>query len=212
MKFVTELCTKFQSFDLSFWCVSDQISYIAQQPSTDMTYADDIFKLIFFEESCCIFIQISLIFIINVSLMISHLWVRHSRGVEQVTSHFLNGLWHIWLGHICVTLPHQIWNLFHPCSFYQYANWNVRYQPTPPLKDDWENIWHRLYHWIGSVNNYRATSRLASSQWETSLQSNAASLWLGANLESAEPWMKPLFESGQKTLTYHNCMINHILM
>ena len=30
-----------------------------------------------------------------------------------------------------------------------------------------------------------ADSRLASSQWETSLQSNGVSHWLGANLESA---------------------------
>ena len=31
---------------------------------------------------------------------------------------------------------------------------------------------------------YRADSRLAPSQWETSLQSNAVSHWLGTNLES----------------------------
>ena len=31
----------------------------------------------------------------------------------------------------------------------------------------------------------RADSRFAPSQWETSLQSNAVSHWLGANLESA---------------------------
>ena len=33
----------------------------------------------------------------------------------------------------------------------------------------------------------RADSRLAPSQWETALQSNAVSHWLGANLESALP-------------------------
>ena len=33
--------------------------------------------------------------------------------------------------------------------------------------------------------NTRADSRLVPSQWQTSLQSNAVSLWLGANLESA---------------------------
>ena len=32
----------------------------------------------------------------------------------------------------------------------------------------------------------RAESRIASSQWETSLQSNAVSHWQGANLESLE--------------------------
>ena len=34
-------------------------------------------------------------------------------------------------------------------------------------------------------SDFRAESRLAPSQWETSLQSNAISHWLGANLESA---------------------------
>ena len=36
-----------------------------------------------------------------------------------------------------------------------------------------------------AVMGPRAGSRLAPSQWETSLQSNAVSHWLGANLESA---------------------------
>ena len=34
----------------------------------------------------------------------------------------------------------------------------------------------------------RADSRFVSSQWETSLQSNTVSHWLGANLESALQW------------------------
>ena len=37
-------------------------------------------------------------------------------------------------------------------------------------------------HWLGAN---LADSRSAPSQWETSLQSNAVSHWLGANLESA---------------------------
>ena len=38
----------------------------------------------------------------------------------------------------------------------------------------------------------RGESRLAPSQWETSLQSNAVSHWLGANLDSAlEKWKRP---------------------
>ena len=39
--------------------------------------------------------------------------------------------------------------------------------------------------WSGQCHT-RADSRLAPSQWETSLQSNAVSHWLGANLESAQ--------------------------
>ena len=40
---------------------------------------------------------------------------------------------------------------------------------------------------VGNAVNgkYRADSRLAPSQWETALQSNAISHWLAANLESA---------------------------
>ena len=34
----------------------------------------------------------------------------------------------------------------------------------------------------------RTDSKFAPSQWETSLQSNTVSLWLGANLESALVW------------------------
>ena len=41
-------------------------------------------------------------------------------------------------------------------------------------------MWDRSYQ-----SEHRADSRLASSQWETALQSNAVSHWLGANLESA---------------------------
>ena len=39
----------------------------------------------------------------------------------------------------------------------------------------------------------RDDSRLAPSQWETSLQSNAVSHWLGANLESALLWLSAAY-------------------
>ena len=38
----------------------------------------------------------------------------------------------------------------------------------------------------------RADSRFTSSQWETPLQSNAVSHWLGANLESALWWLSDI--------------------
>ena len=54
------------------------------------------------------------------------------------------------------------------------------------------NIFTDLHSWKLSllwgstyVCDSRADSRLAPSQWETSLQSNAVSQWLGVNLESA---------------------------
>ena len=40
-----------------------------------------------------------------------------------------------------------------------------------------------IFSW--SINEYRADSEFGPSQWETSLQSNAVSHWLGPNLESA---------------------------
>ena len=46
----------------------------------------------------------------------------------------------------------------------------------------WPNL-HSIYTYI-----CRAESRLGPSQWETSLQSNTVSHWLGANLESALIW------------------------
>ena len=47
-------------------------------------------------------------------------------------------------------------------------------------------LWQSICLW------YRADSRLAPSQWETSLQSNAVSHWLGANLESALRYTAPV--------------------
>ena len=38
---------------------------------------------------------------------------------------------------------------------------------------------------INNGHDNRADSRLAPSQWETSLQGNTVSHWLGTNLESA---------------------------
>ena len=43
---------------------------------------------------------------------------------------------------------------------------------------------------IQSTGSSKVDSRLAPSQWDTSLQSNAVSHWLGANLESALPWLQ----------------------
>ena len=63
----------------------------------------------------------------------------------------------------------------------------------------WESCCLQKYKWDHSGQQYiiddyfftahsmvfRIDSRLAPSQWETSLQSNTVSHWLGANLESA---------------------------
>ena len=58
--------------------------------------------------------------------------------------------------------------------------------PTPELSDTCPNSVVGLHGIPCFIEPYyRADSRLASSQWETSLQSNTISHWLDANLESA---------------------------
>ena len=52
---------------------------------------------------------------------------------------------------------------------------------------------------------YRADSRLAPSQWETSLQSNAVSHWLSANLESALGYTAPFWLVFLFTYIRHTC-------
>ena len=49
----------------------------------------------------------------------------------------------------------------------------------------------------------RVDSRLASSQWETSLQSNAVSHWLGANLESSLSTYSKKFNLPQSSASCH---------
>ena len=53
----------------------------------------------------------------------------------------------------------------------------------------WIKLWFICYFGhcvdVHDIMLYKADSRFAPSQWETSLQSNAVSHWLGANLESA---------------------------
>ena len=52
---------------------------------------------------------------------------------------------------------------------------------------DCSNLNRYFKGYIQTINNMliQADSRFVSSQWETSLQSNAASHWLNASLESA---------------------------
>ena len=72
--------------------------------------------------------------------------------------------------------PHIIWHWY---------SGNIRIAGNPPefkIRHGWY-AW-KLYH-VKHENGHRYDSRLAPSQWETALQSNAVSHWLGTNLESA---------------------------
>ena len=62
---------------------------------------------------------------------------------------------------------------------------NVNYVPISMVADT-NYIQHKSdYINVANKAPIKADSRLASSQWGTSLQSNAVSHWLGANLEPA---------------------------
>ena len=61
----------------------------------------------------------------------------------------------------------------------QYTNYSIPYGTYILL------CWLLLYRTRTLKPNCRADSRLAPSQWETALQSNTVSHWLGANPESA---------------------------
>ena len=65
----------------------------------------------------------------------------------------------------------------------------------PPITfSQWNKPWSNILWSVGQNDhtnisiNCRVDCRLASSQWETSLQSNTVSHWLGTNLESAITW------------------------
>ena len=64
-----------------------------------------------------------------------------------------------------------------------------------------------------SGRTLRADSRLAPCQWETSLQSNAVSHWLGANLEAAltvpDLWRRPWKFSMEVRKALNTCLNNY---
>ena len=64
---------------------------------------------------------------------------------------------------------------------------SVRHNELNTVIEDilWQNLSYKItWHEVKRETD-RVDSRLAPSQWETSLQSNTVSHWLGANLESA---------------------------
>ena len=95
--------------------------------------------------------------------------------------------------------PNNDWS--HDCSFlypgFLLAPWahhplsgSLRGTDSQPQRIQWNTVdlevsivVHSPSHMFWGHFLYRADSRLAPSQWQTALQSNAISHWLGANLE-----------------------------
>ena len=75
-------------------------------------------------------------------------------------------------------------------SHYPKCLFCILTESSPTL---WPWAWFHKWLIVRKIHHHecRADSRLAPSQWETSLQSNAVSHWLGANLESAL-WVWPV--------------------
>ena len=79
-------------------------------------------------------------------------------------------------------------------------HWILR--PSDPCWCVWSVVWPSQVY-------YRAHSRFAPNQWETSLQSNAVSHWLDTNLESALyfVWLSWLLRTAESSLDTARC--NH---
>ena len=84
------------------------------------------------------------------------------------------------LNHFHLVRVRQYWRLIDTCW---YCHWKIVILSCYG------------YDMIGHTCIFRADSRLAPSQWETSLQSNAVSHWLGADLESALIFHQARFQS-----------------
>ena len=100
-----------------------------------------------------------------------------------------------------------------------HKHWSVSHEHTIPIHDD-VVIWIYFQHYWPFVRGIHPSPsvtqtadlqlincRLASRQWETSLQSNAVSHWLGANLESALEYITfvPLSDDWGDILYFKNC-------
>ena len=79
-----------------------------------------------------------------------------------------------------IALNGELWGVF--CEYF-WENW-PNFNGTA-LYYRWGRILEEGYCWADIL--FRADSRFAPSQWETSLQSKAVSHWLGANLD--QPWL-----------------------
>ena len=76
-----------------------------------------------------------------------------------------------------------------------FGRWNIQQINTNSVAlPGRKQPYHSLSCWMIAIIiiqpiSCRADSRLAPSLWQTSLQSNAVSHWLGTNLESALSWL-----------------------
>ena len=96
-------------------------------------------------------------------------------------------LWFAWTNYKQIAELPVIWDVI-TLSCDRIVTWQFTNYPWLYMAVHCSHLNH-IIHVTGMCDNkwenIKADSRLAHSQWETSLQSNAVSHWLGANLESA---------------------------
>ena len=95
--------------------------------------------------------------------------------------------------------PFEIYNSWKVCMLSSNYIWQIQMRKCfcwYDIQVTEQNL-NKVGRHIGSICNtgthFRAASTFASSQWETSLQSNGVSHWLSANRESALHYMDDVF-------------------
>ena len=83
------------------------------------------------------------------------------------------------------THENEVHMLLYMCSYARYWKIKLIKDTKDWLGIDGESLFTYYISYVFLFKNvFSVDSRLAPSQWETSLQSNAVSHWVGANLES----------------------------
>ena len=121
--------------------------------------------------------------------MVKTSYFQISRNLEVVRYVFviIRSLW-IWKDASTALLPRCLSNFEAMLSVYHPIQWLrdlTRFGCKTSSTQCGNSPGRRATPYPSMHPSARAASRLAPSQWETSLQSNAVSHWLSANLESA---------------------------
>ena len=122
---------------------------------------------------------------LGVQLTIFQHWFRYWLGADQATSHCLIQWWSVY------------WRIYASLGLNELMTRGSGSSHTAREHRLPNTCLNRNLGLFGGEVKYRADSRLTSSQWETSLQSNTVSYWLGANLISApEVWWDKTYNIG----------------
>ena len=127
----------------------------------DCRLSDDIWKLIFFHENCCILIQIQLEFVRRVQLVLIQHWVRYWLGTclaaKPISEPMMAKLIKTY---ICITLPQWVNSLWPSYAIWWQISWSTLAQvmaccltaPSHYLNQCWLII--SEVHWYSYQGNF----------------------------------------------------------